>query len=456
MIDISNYFILLCNAFIDHDRLDQVRKESSFDHHVFSTLCIDFVDTAPTSTDPPLLDLPEAFCFAPWAHLEISSLGEFRPCCVFKESIKGPNNIPYNINTDSLQTVYHSAYLKQLRHEFLSGQRPQGCSACWFKEQHGGKSNRLWLQDHLGVAAQCLDIQQDSEKNLISFDIKLGNLCNFKCRICGPRDSSRIAEEQVQHFNAPKILRELSKKGQWTENAHIWTMLETFGGQLVNIDFYGGEPFLIKQHENFLNFLVDHDFAKKIRLHYNSNGSIYPEQLFEKWKHFRQVDIAFSIDNIGQRFELERGGSWCQVEKNLDDFLENKLPNMVLSIFPTINIQNVYYINELIEWFETKNFNAMVFNMLKSPEFLSITAMNKELAEMTINKLKGMPLAALEKYQVQSIIQLLEHEKNLSTDLDQLIDYVLKLDIVRNQRFHETHSEIANTIYKGRKHGQTI
>ena len=233
-------------------------------------------------------------------------------------------------------------------------------------------------------------------------------------------------------------------------------MLETIGSQLVNIDFYGGEPFLIKQQENFLNFLVDHNFASKIRLHYNSNGSIYPEHLFEKWKYFRQVDIAFSIDDIGPRFELERGGSWNEVEKNLDDFLNNKLPNMVLSIFPTINVQNVYYINELVEWFETKNFNALVFNILRNPKFLSITEMNNELSEITVNKLKAMPLDSLKKYQVLSIIQLIKQKKNSSVSLDQLTDYMLKLDKVRNQKFYETHSEIANIIYKGKNHGQTI
>lgn len=456
MIDISNYFILFCNADIDHEQLEQLRIKYSVDDCVFSTLSIDFIDTVPEPSNSTPLELPETFCFAPWAHLEISTQGKFRPCCVFQESIKGPDNIAFNINTDSLQTVYHSDYLKQLRQQFLKGQKPQECSACWFKEQHGGKSNRLWLQDHLGVAAQCIDIEQDSEKNLISLDIKLGNLCNFKCRICGPNDSSRIAEEQVQHFNAPTTLRQLSQKGQWVENPKIWQMLETIGSQLVNIDFYGGEPFLIKQQENFLNFLVDHNFASKIRLHYNSNGSIYPEHLFEKWKYFRQVDIAFSIDDIGPRFELERGGSWNEVEKNLDDFLNNKLPNMVLSIFPTINVQNVYYINELVEWFETKNFNALVFNILRNPKFLSITEMNNELAEITVNKLEAMPLDSLKKYQVLSIIQLIKQKKNSSVSLDQLTDYMLKLDKVRNQKFYETHSEVANIIYKGKNHGQTI
>ena len=448
MIDISNYFILFCNAHIDKDQLDQLRKKYSTDDCVFSTLSVNFIDSVPQQSASTLLNLPEKFCFAPWAQLEISAQGEFRPCCVFQESIKGPDNVAFHINTSSLQTVYDSDYLKQIRQQFLKGQTPQECSTCWFKEQHGGKSNRMWLQDHLGVAAQSLDIEQDTLKNLITLDIKLGNLCNFKCRICNPSASSKVAQEQIKYFNASTTLRQLSQRAQWVENPHIWQMLETVGGQLVNIDFYGGEPFLIKQHENFLDFLVEHNFASKIRLHYNSNGSIYPQHLFEKWKHFRQIEISFSIDNTGSRFELERGGSWSEVEKNLDDFLNTKLSNMILSIFPTINIQNVYYINELISWFETKKFNALVFNMLENPEFMSITEMNNELAEICVNKLQTMSPNTLEKYQVIPIIELLKQQKNAMVGMNQFRDYMSKLDTIRNQKFSDTHKEIAKIIYK--------
>jgi MoaA/NifB/PqqE/SkfB family radical SAM enzyme len=135
----------------------------------------------------------------------------------------------------------------------------------------------------------------------------------------------------------------LNQQGQWTENTKIWNSLESIGHQLVNIDFYGGEPFLIKQHEIFLNYLIEHNHASKIRLHYNSNGSIYPAHLFDKWSYFKEVDIAFSIDNVGNRFELERGGTWEEVNENLDSFIKFKLPNMILSIFATVNIQNIYY-----------------------------------------------------------------------------------------------------------------
>jgi MoaA/NifB/PqqE/SkfB family radical SAM enzyme len=298
-----------------------------------------------------------------------------------------------------------------------------------------------------------LHVEQESLFNLKSLDIKLGNLCNFKCRICNAGSSSRIAEEQIKHFGSTFDLKNLNQQGKWTENERVWKMFEKLGGQLINIDFYGGEPFLIKQHEVFLDYLISNNYAKNIRLHYNSNGSIYPAQLFDKWKLFREIDIAFSIDNIGPRFELERGGSWDDVEQNLDKFLANKLPNMILSIFTTVSVQNVYYLEQLIVWIESRKFNATHWNLLENPKFLNIINMNQELTNMVIDRLYQLDQKTLQKYNVLPILEMLKQNNNSLNLVDQLADYMLKLDSIRNQKFETTHAEIANIIYKGNNHG---
>lgn len=449
LVDISNFFILICSPSINKDDLELVRQKYSVDDIVFSTLLIEFSDEQVEVIANQLINLPDSFCFSPWAHLEINSVGEFRPCCVYAESIKNSNNQPYNINSDNIEEVWNSEYLTQLRSQFIAGKKPTGCSNCWYKEQTHGISNRMWTTEQLGINAQCLSIEQNSIENLISLDIKLGNLCNFKCRICNAGSSSRIAEEQVHYFNSIINLKEINSKGKWADNSQIWKMFEQLGNQLVNIDFYGGEPFLVKQHDTFLNYLIDHGYAEKIRLHYNSNGSIYPKHLMEKWKLFRQVDIAFSIDNIGQRFELERGGNWIEVENNLNNFLQYKLSNMVLNIFSTLSVQNIYYLNELINWVETKDFNALHFNILEEPDYLRINTMGPELTKLVVDKLNQISPERLKKYNIYPIIESLKLSDKNTNLIDRLSQYMLKLDNIRNQKFNLTHPEIANIIYKG-------
>lgn len=453
LIDISNFFILICAPAVDQQHLLSVQKQFSTDDNILSFLQIAFTDQKQSIGKKSLIPLPETFCFSPWAYLEISAQGEFKPCCVYKESIKDPTGRPYNINVDDVEKVYRSEYLSLLRSQFIQGKKPEGCSNCWFKEEHQGKSNRHWTMTHLGVNAHLLEIEKESIENLISLDIKLGNLCNFKCRICSPLSSSRIAEEQAKHFSSNLNLKDLNKRGQWVENPAIWKALDKIGNNLINIDFYGGEPFLIKQHVFFLDYSIENNHARKIRLHYNSNGSIYPKYIFEKWKHFREIDISFSIDNIGKRFELERGGCWADIDKNLDLFLKTQLPNMILSIFATVSVQNL---DRLIDWVETKRFNSLNLNLLETPDFLSITKMNQELSEVIIRQLSKIDRSKLEKYNIQTFIELIKQHKHSSNMIDKLVKYIIKLDKIRNQDFSQTHPEIAEIIFNRKYHGKTI
>lgn len=456
-VDISNFFLLICSHDIESDHLEIARTLYSTDNEVMATLDVIFTDAATESlNENQMVTLPESFCFSPWAHLEISSKGEFKPCCVYRESVTAPDGKPYNINNYSVAEVYSSEYLVNLRRAFLAGQRPPGCKHCWYKEQSMGKSNRHWIRDHLGLQAELLHIEHThSLDNLISLDLKLGNLCNFRCRICNEESSSSIAQEKVTHFQSSIDIKALNARGKWVDNDKIWKMFEQLGNQLVNIDFYGGEPFLIKQAEIFLDYLIQNQWCNKIRLHYNSNGSVFPEHLFDKWKNFREVDIAFSIDNIGSKFELERGGQWEQIQNNLSRFQKARLPNMVFSVFTTVNIQNVCYLGDIVEWFESQTFNALIFNILQHPDFMSITTMNPELTALAIKKLNQIDNEALHRYNIITIIDLLKLNKSDCSNT-KTADYMKKLDQIRHQDFSRTHPEIASIIYQGKQHGQTI
>jgi MoaA/NifB/PqqE/SkfB family radical SAM enzyme len=86
--------------------------------------------------------------------------------------------------------------------------------------------------------------------------------------------------------------------------------------EVVYFEFTGGEPFLIEEHFELLRFAVESGFAKNIEIHYNTNATVFPEEAIEIWKHFKTVEIAFSIDNVGKRFEYERyGADWEEANR---------------------------------------------------------------------------------------------------------------------------------------------
>ncbi len=69
------------------------------------------------------------------------------------------------------------------------------------------------------------------------------------------------------------------------------------------IEFTGGEPFMIAEHFDMLQGIVDRGIAGQVEIHYNTNGTQYPARGEAIWRHFKTVEIAFSIDDVGKRFE---------------------------------------------------------------------------------------------------------------------------------------------------------
>ena len=58
-----------------------------------------------------------------------------------------------------------------------------------------------------------------------------------------------------------------------------------------------------------------------------------PQEIFDLWAYFKHVEIAFSIDDIGEPFEYQRHpANWRQVSANLVKFKEMKTPNMEFQI----------------------------------------------------------------------------------------------------------------------------
>ena len=61
-------------------------------------------------------------------------------------------------------------------------------------------------------------------------------------------------------------------------------------------------------------------YAKNQDIHYNTNGTqLPPREIFDLWKQFKRVEIAFSIDDVGEPFEYQRHpANWKEVNHNLN------------------------------------------------------------------------------------------------------------------------------------------
>lgn len=445
-LDISPYFI---NVYTNQPSTDSYFKSLIEPIQVTS---LNIQRPAPASTDTPLFNNNRTMCAYAWAGIHIWTDGTTSPCCEYTGTIKSQDGTPYNVNTHTITEILSSAYMDNLRDQMRNNINPSGCKKCVVAEANGRDSRRVLAPYRLENVWGNIDWESNNvDKNLGYVGGHLGNLCNLKCRICSPLFSSSIAAEELQQVNASDIknhpvYRTLNTTSWPRKNKNFWNSLRDNSKQIKNFEFLGGEPFMLQQNFDFMQFLIDHGYSQECIFDFTSNGTIYPE-IFEQVDRFKRIDLTLSIDNIGPRFEYERSGSsWQKVTDNIEKFMmvKNNHNKLKIGVAIAVNIQNVYYLPELITWLKQYNFDHYYYNMLNDPEYLSITKLTLSAKQLVLNKLTKCQLDTTDHQKLQPVIQLINGSTGSSGK--QFVSEMKNRDRIRNENFAETHPEIATAM----------
>jgi MoaA/NifB/PqqE/SkfB family radical SAM enzyme len=241
------------------------------------------------------------------------------------------------------------------------------------------------------------------------------------------------------------------KQGAWPRNpdTNFWDNLKTLLPNIKYLEFTGGEPWLIREHFELLQYAVDRGYSKNIDIHYNTNATQMPGEAESAiWRAFGRVDIAFSIDNVGDRFEYERYGAKWNLANEIIDYVHQSrtsMPNITTQLCFTINVQNVYYLDELLAWADTKPFGSIYFNMMHSPDHMSIQYMTAEAQEVVLNKLKTTVWTKnMYQREIDNVINFIE--QGSGSDGKEFLEKMQRTDAYRKQNFKNTHPEIARAM----------
>jgi MoaA/NifB/PqqE/SkfB family radical SAM enzyme len=326
----------------------------------------------------------DKFCVLPWVSLEASPIGTVRPCCLADDEIVDNAGNKFELSTANFQDIQNSSHMRGLREQFLAGEQPQTCRKCWSEERAGRTSKRMHTLDrlkHMGISPEWTA----DAKPLMFLDLKLGNICNLKCRICGSWSSSQFATEELNQLPRDQQKKShaytMLRAGAWPrETDQFWSEIDNHLTDIRYIEFTGGEPFMIDQHFDMLQGMVDRGIAGQVEIHYNTNGTQYPERGEQIWRHFKTVEIAFSLDDVGERFEYQRSNAvWTEVCENLDRFRDLKEihANIQLQVCTTVNVFNVRYLGDIAAWLEhnRESFTFVYWNMMHDAWYFSIACL---------------------------------------------------------------------------------
>jgi organic radical activating enzyme len=362
----------------------------------------------------------------------------------------------FDLNTANFQDIQNSTHMRGLRQQFLDSQQPQTCRKCWSEERAGRTSKRMHTLDrlkHMGISNEWTA----DAKPLIFLDLKLGNICNLKCRICGSWSSSQFAAEdiaQLPHEEQKKShAYTMLRSGAWPrENQQFWSEIDHHLTDIRYIEFTGGEPFMIAEHFDMLQGMVDRGIADQVEIHYNTNGTQYPERGEQIWRHFRKVEIAFSIDDVGVRFEYQRSNAeWKLVCENMDRFrkLQEIYPCIHLQICATVNVFNIRYIDQLAVWLDryTDNFEFVYWNVMHDAWYFSVATLPDTAKTALTEHLISAPIPLRWQGEFARIVDFMNG--GASTDGFMLRMKIRDLDQKRNTNFAVTCPEMAALIEYG-------
>jgi MoaA/NifB/PqqE/SkfB family radical SAM enzyme len=291
------------------------------------------------------------------------------------------------------------------------------------------------------------------EKNintLYELTMRLGNICNLKCRICNEISSSQWSNEKIkENKNNPTAIERLKKinqLGQWPRQSVKY--FEDLDSVLENIRFFeftGGEPLLIEEQFAVLKKCIDAGSASKIEVHYNTNGTVYPENAIKNiWPNFKRIELAFSIDDVGSRFEYQRHPAvWKDVKENIYKIKSAGMNNLSIQICTTINVMNILYLNEIEQFVKELNLDFWHINILHEPSEFDVQRIPQAIKEKINNKFKNH----IKSKEITVALDYMNNQNYVITDWKEKLMYKLTtVDGKRGEKFEKTFPELYSLI----------
>ncbi|MDX9732422.1 MAG: twitch domain-containing radical SAM protein, partial [Bdellovibrionales bacterium] len=262
----------------------------------------------------------KSLCLYPFVQLSTVPAGFVRPCCYYMDFLAHPSEEArakgsftrmedklnkFNVSRDSVKSIWQSEEMAEIRRTMLEGKTLKACAQCYREDQTGSTSLRQrsfkewgW---HDGVRAA---LEEAKERNgqisqpIRYFELKPGNLCNLKCRMCNQFDSSKVAGEMRElatKYEIPHLLTQsrlldqarmeadfdISRMPDWSKLDAFWKEADTLLPHLETISIAGGEPMLLENVVRFLGRAVETGHSRHMKVFLASNFTHFKVDFFE-------------------------------------------------------------------------------------------------------------------------------------------------------------------------------
>lgn len=421
---------------------------------------------------------PKTLCLAPWTHTYISPQTERRLCCASREPAQ---SFKQYIDTEDGTGVYNpqildewwnSEHVRQVRRTMMEGKVPPECQVCNEKLLNVDVyRDYFWqlFQHHYDNVWKSTDETGYTTMKPISWDYRISNLCNFKCRMCGDMLSSSWETEQRQHnqvlFDDPKNAwmlpanrKRITQFQQETVREELAQAIEEH--RVEEIYWVGGEPLMYEEHWEFMRRIIELGDGQRVYARYNTNLSRIDyrgHNLFtDILDNLRDWQICASLDGTGKIGEYIRTGLvYDHWRKNYLQGCEYTHHSRQLRIDFTLTLPGMFDIENIVNLADETNTDilAKVIFSFTPDIILSPLALPKSLfsrfIDDTINLVGHRPRAKPIIDVLTQLDQRPTFEEQWCNEYQECMrkakDRILQLEKIRNDQF------TMNDILKERK-----
>ncbi len=346
--------------------------------------------------------MSEIYCKAPWTSVSYMPGGKYSPCCAWSGDT-------FNSREEMTEIVGGT---------FLRGEVPKECA-------------NPCPPNKAGWRGMYSEYETDYATHKINFlDFRNNNLCNLKCRSCGPEFStswsSELGVQDISLYNPVNVAdMDLSECKQ--------------------IYFAGGEPLLNPQHYQVLEKLIEQGADPAIM--YSTNMTVLgakSKHVKDLWPSFSFINIHASIDAVGKYAGIVRSGSdWDTVESNLKWVLTQ--PTCNIKIATVISAVNIWWLPELFEYFSWLSLDQFEPVLANVDAVIGLGSIPDQYRDSLIKMLQQSKFA--NHVNMRGAVDALHNQRYNATNWYRFLSQQLIQDNYRNEKWFDN-LPVKHAVYK--------
>lgn len=334
-----------------------------------------------------------------------------------------PASEPQNV---SPMEFWNGSIQQEVRTAMANNQEHDLCRNCYHAERKGDASFRnIYNSQHKHL----------SQKDLPQWlDLDWSNFCNLKCVMCGPSRSSTWAKETGDYTETNHV--------RLASQRRIDEVYQLSSTNLRSLNLEGGEPSMMKEYDDYLQYLIDIGASKNCKVSIVTNLTNINKQFYKRLEDFKEIGLCVSIDAHGTANEFTRYPSKFKIiDRNLRWVAETPFGASITIAFQVTTLFNIdkflHWLYDIQQYFEQHGKKLQIRTQLVNyPTQLHVRHAPFKLKQRCIQQIKQyqqsekrLRSALLFEVRLLHILKQLQLPHETSQPF---VDYVTKIANTRN------------------------